>query len=67
MQSQAGQRHETDIPFSLTESPEMFGDEIEGVFKWNDGGNLGRFAGTAVRLHFVLKDADLYAFRFRNR
>ena len=52
--------------FSLADSLQMFGDEIEGVFKWNDGGDLGRLAGTAVRLRFVLMDADLYAFRFRN-
>jgi len=51
---------------SLADSPEKFGDEIEGVFGWNNGGDLGRLAGAAVRLRFVLKDADLYAFRFRN-
>jgi hypothetical protein len=43
----------------------MFGDEIEGVFSWNGEGDLGRLAGTPVRLRYVLKDADLYAFRFR--
>jgi hypothetical protein len=51
---------------SLADSPEKFGDEVEGVFGWNNGGDLGRLAGAAVRLRFVLKDADLYAFRFRD-
>ena len=52
--------------FSIADGPEMFGDEIEGVFSWNSGGDLARLAGTPVRLRFALKDADLYAFRFRN-
>ena len=50
--------------FSIADGPEMFGDEIEGVYRWNDGGDLASLAGTVVRLRFALKDADLYAFRF---
>ena len=52
--------------FSLAESLQMFGDEIDGVFRWNAGGDLSGLAGSVVSLRFVLKDADLYAFRFRN-
>lgn len=51
---------------SLADAPETYGDEIDGVFQWNGDGDLGKLAGTTVRLRFVLKDADLYAFRFRN-
>jgi hypothetical protein len=51
--------------FSMTDGPEKFGDEIEGVFSWNGDGDLASLAGTPVRLRFSLKDADLYAFRFR--
>ena len=51
--------------FLLADAPEKFGDQIEGIFSWNGDGDLGRLAGTTVRLRFVLKDADLYAFRFR--
>ena len=59
--------HGTPVPgLSLADAPEKFGDEIDGVFHWNGDGDLGRLAGTTVRLHFVLKDADVYAFRFRN-
>jgi hypothetical protein len=51
---------------SLADAPEKFGDEIDGVYNWlNDGSPVG-LAGTTVRLRFVLKDADLYAFRFRD-
>ncbi len=52
--------------FGLDDCPEKFGDEIEGVIGWNNGASPGRLAGTPVRLRFVLKDADLYAFRFRD-
>ena len=52
--------------WALADAPETFGDEIEGVFHWNGAGDLGRLGGTTVRLRFVMKDADLYAFRFRD-
>ncbi|MFC1526111.1 hypothetical protein ACFL6X_04785 [Candidatus Latescibacterota bacterium] len=43
---------------------EIFGDEIEGTVAW-EGADLGALIGQPVRLRFVLRDADLYAFRFR--
>jgi hypothetical protein len=52
--------------FSLADGSEKFGDEIEGVFRWNEGSDLGRLEASTVRLRFVLEDADLYAFRFRD-
>ena len=51
----------------LADCPEKFGDEIEGVMNWNAGSGVGELAGRSVRLRVVLKDADLYAFRFRKR
>ena len=51
--------------FSLEECLEALGDDLERVVRWRDGRNLGGLAGTPVRLRFVLKDADLYSFRFR--
>ena len=51
--------------YRLEDCPEKFGDEIEGVMGWNAGSGVDKLAGRAVRLRFVLKDADLYAFRFR--
>jgi hypothetical protein len=32
---------------------------------WKGGEDIGRLAGTTIRLHFVMKEADLYALRFR--
>ena len=52
--------------FSLSDGSEKFGDEIEGVFRWDSEVDLNGLAGTTVKLRFVLKDADLYAFRFRD-
>ncbi len=51
--------------FTMDEGPEKFGDEIGGVMTWNNGGDVSGLAGRPVRLRFALKDADLYAFRFR--
>ena len=52
--------------FSLAECPEIIGDEIARDVSWEGGGDLGRLAGTAVRLRFVMKDADLYSIRFHD-
>ncbi|NKB69477.1 MAG: hypothetical protein GKR89_20590 [Candidatus Latescibacteria bacterium] len=49
---------------ALDDCPERYGDQIDGVVGWSEGGDLGRWEGTVVRLRFVLKDADLYAFKF---
>lgn len=51
--------------FKLTESTEIYGDEIERTVTWKAGGNLSKLAGKPIRLRFVLKDADLYSIRFR--
>ena len=50
--------------FALADSPEHIGDEIDGVVRWKNGATLGALAGRAVRLHFVMRDADLYSLRF---
>jgi hypothetical protein len=50
--------------FSLAESVETYGDGIELEMKWKDGGDLAALAGKPVVLHFELKDADLFAYRF---
>ncbi|MFO0810928.1 MAG: hypothetical protein U0746_20045 [Gemmataceae bacterium] len=50
--------------FTLADSRESIGNEIERAATWKDGDNVSRLAGTPVRLRFVLKDADLFALRF---
>jgi len=51
--------------YTLSDCPEIYGDEIERVVKWN-GNSVGNLAGRPVRLRFVLRDADLFAFGFRD-
>jgi len=56
----------TPIPgFSLAESVELYGDEIELVVAWKGGADLRGLAGRVVSLHFDMKDADLYSYHFR--
>ena len=52
--------------FTFDECPEKFGDEIEGIVSWENGSNVRALARKPVRLRFALKDADLFAFRFRS-
>ena len=51
--------------YALADCPETYGDEIDGIVAWKNGPDVSKLAGKPVRLRFVLKDADLYAFRFR--
>jgi hypothetical protein len=50
--------------FSLDDCPPVFGDAIERSIAWKSGGDVSQLAGQTVRLRFVLRDADLYSFRF---
>ena len=50
--------------FALDDCPPIFGDTIERVIAWSGGRTPRDLAGQAVRLRFVLQDADVYAFRF---
>lgn len=51
--------------FGLDACSELFGDEVEGTVAWEGDADMRALAGTPVRLRFALKDADLFAFRFR--
>jgi hypothetical protein len=60
--------------FGLEDCPPMYGDRIEQTVVWphataGPASAAGKFhrtlAGTPVRVRFVLRDADLYSFRFR--
>ena len=50
--------------YTLADCREIIGDEIERTVAWKKGSDVGALAGRAVRLRFVLHDADLYAFQF---
>lgn len=48
---------------TLATSQPVYGDALDEVIEWKDG-DPAAHAGKPVRLRFVLKDADVYAFRF---
>ncbi|HEY8505532.1 MAG TPA: hypothetical protein VIL46_13190 [Gemmataceae bacterium] len=50
--------------FTLEQCNEVYGDSVERKVSWSGGKDLGALAGKPVRLRFVMKDADLYSFRF---
>ena len=51
--------------FAQADCHEVFGDEIERVVTWMDSETVSRLASRPIRLRFILKDADLFSFRFR--
>lgn len=50
--------------FTLSDCEEHFGDSLARTVVWKNGTNVSALAGKPVRLRFVLKDADVYSFRF---
>ncbi len=48
--------------FGLDDCTEIIGDDLAFPVRWR--GDVGALAGQAVRLHIVLRDADLYSYRF---
>lgn len=56
----------TPLPgFTAADCRGIVGDEVSRIVAWVNGGDVGPLAGRPVRLRFVLRDADLFAIRFR--
>jgi hypothetical protein len=53
------------LGFSLTDCQEQIGNELDRRVTWKGGADLSAIAGKTIRLRFVLKDADIFAFQFR--
>ena len=51
--------------FELENSVEIIGNEIAKAVAWKGNPELNELNGKAVKLRFVMKDADLYSFSFR--
>lgn len=51
--------------FLLTENNELIGNAIEREVRWRSTSDVSSLAGKPVRLRFVLKDADVFAFQFK--
>jgi len=55
----------SEIPgFTLDDCEELFGDSTVQVASWKNGADVSQLAGKPIRLHFELKDGDLYSFQF---
>ncbi len=51
--------------FGLDACSEIFGDLTGGEVLWSGGPDLGALAGRPVRMRVRMRDADIFAFRFR--
>ena len=51
----------------LKECNEIVGDEVEQTVAWKNTNDVTQLAGIPVRLRFVMKDANLYSFRFATK
>jgi hypothetical protein len=51
--------------FSLDDCPEFIGDEISHIVHWRNNTDVSKLAGKPIKLRFVMKDADLFSFRFK--
>jgi hypothetical protein len=50
--------------FALKDCPPVFGDAIDRTVYWNGGSDVSSIEGKEIRLHFEIKDGDLYSFYF---
>lgn len=50
--------------YALDECAEVFGDSLNRRVTWKSGSDVSSLAGKPVRLRFVLRDVDLFSFRF---
>lgn len=53
--------------YALEDCHEIFGDEIHREVTWESVDSLGKWTSAPIRLRFVLKDADLFSFQFREK
>jgi len=50
--------------FTCDDCNDVFGDEIDRKVTWKGGADVSALAGKPVRIRFMLRDADVYSFRF---
>ncbi len=50
--------------FSAADCNEILGNMLERPVLWKGNADVGRLAGTPIRLRFIMKDADLYSLQF---
>ena len=50
--------------FQLIDCQQIFGDNLDYSVRWTKNSNLESLEGKVVRLRFVLKEADIFSFKF---
>jgi hypothetical protein len=50
--------------FTLADSDQTFGDELDRTISWNGSTDVSSLAGKTVRLRIAIQDGDLYALKF---
>ncbi|OGV69627.1 MAG: hypothetical protein A3K19_01725 [Lentisphaerae bacterium RIFOXYB12_FULL_65_16] len=50
---------------TMDDCPHIYGDELNRSVRWKDGTDLAALADRPVKLHIVMREADLYSIRFR--
>ncbi|MBR2837386.1 MAG: hypothetical protein IKE55_01240 [Kiritimatiellae bacterium] len=50
--------------FALEDAQAVYGDDVDLALAWKSGSDVSALAGRTVSLHFEIKDADLYSYRF---
>jgi hypothetical protein len=67
LQVELQDEHGKPLPgFSLDDCEELFGDTLDRRVHWKTKPDLSPLIGRPVRVRFVLRDADLYSFQFRD-
>jgi hypothetical protein len=51
--------------FTLEDSPNLVGDQIEQTVDWKQGSDVSSLAHRIVRLRFVMQEADLFSIQFQ--
>ncbi|NND32989.1 MAG: hypothetical protein HKN76_10385, partial [Saprospiraceae bacterium] len=50
--------------FTLEDAEEIIGNEIKRIVHWKGSSDVSGLMGRVIRIRIVLKDADLYSFKF---
>lgn len=51
--------------YTLDDCKPLFGNQVHGLVAWKKGSDLSGLTAAPVRLHLLLRNADVYAFEFR--
>jgi hypothetical protein len=51
---------------TLDDCDELFGDTLDRAVSWKESTDLSAVSGQTIRVRFVLRDADLFAFQFHD-